>query len=80
MVGNREELPDKMVEEILPETNEELAHTARLAREVERGKRHNDQQDNSGASEDEPGDGAPEVQFMAPSRPRSTPKPVMFNP
>jgi hypothetical protein len=32
---------------------------ARLAREAERGKRHNGLQDDSGASEDEPRDGAP---------------------
>jgi hypothetical protein len=37
----------------------ELAWATRLAREAERGKRHNDLQDDSGASDDEPGDGAP---------------------
>jgi hypothetical protein len=37
----------------------ELARATRLAREAERGKRHNGLQDDSGASEDEPRDGAP---------------------
>jgi hypothetical protein len=41
MVGNREELHDKMVEEIRQETEIEIACTARLAREAKRGKRHN---------------------------------------
>jgi hypothetical protein len=41
MVGNREELLDKSVEEIQRETDEEIAHAARLAREAKRGKRHN---------------------------------------
>jgi hypothetical protein len=54
MVGNVEELPDKLVEEIQWETDKELAHAARLAREAERGKRHNGMQDDSGASKDEP--------------------------
>jgi hypothetical protein len=43
MVGNGEELPDKSVEEIQRETDKGLAHAARLAREVKRGKRHNGQ-------------------------------------
>jgi hypothetical protein len=42
LVGNEEELPDKTVEEIQWETDDELTHVARLAREAERGKRHND--------------------------------------
>jgi hypothetical protein len=41
MVGNREELPDKSVEEIQWESDEELAHATHLARGPERGKRHN---------------------------------------
>jgi hypothetical protein len=41
MVGNGEELPDKTVEEIQREIDIELACKARLAREAERGKRHN---------------------------------------
>jgi hypothetical protein len=41
MVGNREELHDKMVKEIRQETEIELARTALLAWEAERGKRHN---------------------------------------
>jgi hypothetical protein len=42
MVGNGEELLDKTVKEIQRETEEEIARVARLAREVKRGKRHND--------------------------------------
>jgi hypothetical protein len=57
MVGNGKKLLDKLIEEIQLETNIELAGAARLAREVERGKRHNSMQDDSGASEDEPEDG-----------------------
>jgi hypothetical protein len=41
MMGNREELPDKMVEEIQWETNVELARVTHMAREAKRGKRHN---------------------------------------
>jgi hypothetical protein len=37
MVGNREELLEKTVEEIQHEVDEEIAHAARLAREAERG-------------------------------------------
>jgi hypothetical protein len=59
MVGNREELPDMMIEDIQWEIDMELACVAHLAREAKRGKRHNDMQDDSGASEGEPGDGAP---------------------
>jgi hypothetical protein len=59
MVRNGEKLPDKTVEKIQRETDIELTHAARLAREAERGKRHNDMQDDSGASEDELGDGTP---------------------
>jgi hypothetical protein len=59
MVVNGEKLPKKTVEEIQREANEEIAHAARLAREAERVKRHNSLQDDSGASADEPRDGAP---------------------
>jgi predicted transposase YbfD/YdcC len=59
-VGNGEELPEKIVEEIQREANEEIARAAHLAREAERGKRHNGLQDDSGASKDEPREGAPE--------------------
>jgi hypothetical protein len=59
MVGNREELPDMMIEDIQWETDMKLACVAHLAREAERGKWHNDMRDDSGASEGEPGDGAP---------------------
>jgi hypothetical protein len=46
MVGNGDKLPYKTVEGIQRETEEELAHIAHLARESERGKRHNRLQDN----------------------------------
>jgi hypothetical protein len=41
MVGNREELLEKTVEEMKWEADEEIAHATCLAREAERGKRHN---------------------------------------
>jgi hypothetical protein len=41
MVGNGEELPKKTIEEIQWEADQEIAHVSRLAREAERGKRHN---------------------------------------
>jgi hypothetical protein len=41
MVGNGEEVSKKMVEEMQWEADEEIARVARLAREVERGKRRN---------------------------------------
>jgi hypothetical protein len=59
MVGNREELPEKTVEEIQWEADEEIAHAAHLARETERGRSHNDLQDDLGALDDETRDGAP---------------------
>jgi hypothetical protein len=63
MVGNREELPEKTTEEMQQEADEEIARVAYLARELDqardRGKRHNGMQDDSGASDDEPRDGAP---------------------
>jgi hypothetical protein len=59
MVGNGEELLEKTIEEIQREADEETAHVTHLAWEAERGKRHNGQQDNSGASDDELRDGAP---------------------
>jgi hypothetical protein len=59
VVGNGEELLDKMLEEIQREAEEEITCAARLARDAERGKMHNGLQDNSGASEDEPRDGTP---------------------
>jgi hypothetical protein len=52
MVGNGEEPPEKAVEEIQWEAEEEIAHAARLAREAERGKRHNGLQDDLGALDD----------------------------
>jgi hypothetical protein len=42
MVGNAEELPKKMVQEIQQETDEELARASHLSREAKKGKRHND--------------------------------------
>jgi hypothetical protein len=59
MVGNKEEPPEKIIEEIQWEAEQEIARAARLAREAERGKRHNGLQDDSGASDDEPRDGSP---------------------
>jgi hypothetical protein len=59
MVGNGEELLDNRIEEIQQETDIERARAAHLAREAKRGDRHNGIQDHSGASEDEPADGAP---------------------
>jgi hypothetical protein len=45
--GNGEELPDKTAEEIQREIDEELTYVVRLAREAERGKRHNGLYDDS---------------------------------
>jgi hypothetical protein len=59
MVGNREELPEKKVEEIRWEVDEEIFCVDHLASEDERGKRDNGLQDDLGASDDEPRDGAP---------------------
>jgi hypothetical protein len=56
MVGNGEELLDKSFEEAQRDTN--IDHVARLAREVERGKRQNGMHEDLGVSEDEPRDGA----------------------
>jgi hypothetical protein len=62
MVGNKEELPQKITEEIQRKGEEEIAHTAYLAKELDqerdKGKNHNGLQDNSGASDDEPRDDA----------------------
>jgi hypothetical protein len=59
MVGQGEESPEKTIEEIQQEAEEEISRTSRLASDAERGKRHNDLQDDSGAFDDEPRDGAP---------------------
>jgi hypothetical protein len=59
MVRQGEELPEKIVEEIQREANEKIAQVAHLARDAKKGKRHNGLQDVSGASDDEPRDGAP---------------------
>jgi hypothetical protein len=63
MVGNKEEPPEKTTEEIQQEAKEEIACAAHLARQPDqarnRGKKHNGLQYNSGASDDEPRDGAP---------------------
>jgi hypothetical protein len=54
---------EKTTEEIQHEVEEEITHAARLARELDhardRGKKHNDLQDDSDASDDEPRDGDP---------------------
>jgi hypothetical protein len=54
---------EKTTKEIQQEDEEEIACAAHLARELDqardRGKRHNGLQDDSGASDDEPKDGAP---------------------
>jgi hypothetical protein len=42
MVGKGDELPEKTIEEIQWEAEEEIARAAHLARDAERGKRHND--------------------------------------
>jgi hypothetical protein len=59
MVGNGEEPQEKTVEEIQREAEEEITHATHLAREAEKGKRHNSLQDDSSASDDQPRDGAP---------------------
>jgi hypothetical protein len=59
MVGQGDEPPEKTVEEIQLEAEEEIARAAHLTRDAERGKRHNGLQDNSGASDDEPRDATP---------------------
>jgi hypothetical protein len=59
MVGNGEELPDKTVDKIQWEADEEITRTTHLVREAEKGKRHNNLHDDSGVSDDEPSDGAP---------------------
>jgi hypothetical protein len=59
IVENREEPLEKTVEEIQWEAEEEIACVAHLAKEAERGKKHNGLQDDSGVLDDEPRDGAP---------------------
>jgi hypothetical protein len=63
MAGNKEELLEKTTEDIQLEAEEEITHAAHLARELDwagdKGKYHNGLQDDSGASNDEPRDGAP---------------------
>jgi hypothetical protein len=63
MVVNGEELSENTTKEIQQEAEEEIARAAHLARELDwsrnRGKKHNGLQDNLGASDDEPRDGAP---------------------
>jgi hypothetical protein len=41
MMGNREELPEKTIEEMQRGADKKIARVAHLAREAERGKRHN---------------------------------------
>jgi hypothetical protein len=59
MVGQGEEPPEKTIEEIQREAEEEIARATRLARDAKRGRRHNGLQDDSRVSDDEPRDGAP---------------------
>jgi hypothetical protein len=59
MVGQGEKLPEKSVKEIRQEADEKIAQATCLARDAKRGKRYNGLQDDSGASDDEPRDGAP---------------------
>jgi hypothetical protein len=59
MVGHGEQQAEKTTKEITREVAEEITQVARLALEVDKGKRHNDRQDGSGSFEDEVGDGAP---------------------
>jgi hypothetical protein len=59
MVGSREKLPEKTIEEIQQEADEKIGRATRLAREAKRGKRHNNLQDDSAVLDDKPRDGAP---------------------
>jgi hypothetical protein len=59
MVGQGDQPPKKTTEEIQWEVEEEIPRAACLARDAERGKRHNSLENDFGASEDEPRDGAP---------------------
>jgi hypothetical protein len=59
MEGQGEELLEKTAEEIKKEAKEEIARAVYLAKEAEKGKRHNDLQENYGSSNDESRDGAP---------------------
>jgi hypothetical protein len=55
MVGKGEEILEKTTKEIAREA-EEITCAARLAKEADKGKRHNGLQDNSGSFIDEPRD------------------------
>jgi hypothetical protein len=59
MVGHREELSKKTIKEIQQEADEKIARAARLAKDAEKGKSHNDLQDDSSVLNDEPRDDAP---------------------
>jgi hypothetical protein len=59
MVGHGEETPEMTVKVIQCEVEEEIARAAHLSKDTKRGKRHYDLQDDSGASNDEPRNGAP---------------------
>jgi hypothetical protein len=59
MVEHGDEPHEKTIKEIQWEAMEEIARVAHFARDAEKGKRHNDLQDDSGESDDEPRDGAP---------------------
>jgi hypothetical protein len=58
MMGQGEQPPEKTAKEIALEVEEEIARAARLAKEADKGKRHNGPDDDSGSSDDEPRDGA----------------------
>jgi hypothetical protein len=59
MVEQGGELPEKTIEEIQQEVEEEIARVVRWTKELDKRKGHNDMQDDSKASEDEHPDGAP---------------------
>jgi hypothetical protein len=61
MVGQGDLSPAKTTEEIQREAEEEMARSAHLARQIDKRKGHNNLQDDSGVSEDEPGDEAPSM-------------------
>jgi hypothetical protein len=58
MVSQGETPPTKTTEEIQREAEEEMVRAAHLARELDKRKGHNGLLDDSGASKDEPRDGA----------------------
>jgi hypothetical protein len=59
MVRQGEELPEKTIEEFQWEAEEENARATHLAKEAEKGKRHNGLQDNTESLDGEPRNGTP---------------------